>query len=104
MYVLDDTEVARSAITKQVNIYENEQGEVTIWHAGRQLHARAFSKGGYVNQAAVVENKHLAAALAYAKEMQEQRTAQRLKGPSVTKREKRLMMQQHVTPEGLAPS
>jgi len=104
MYVLDDTEVARSAITKQVELYESDEGEVTIWHGDRQLHARAFSKGGYVRQAAVVENKHLSAALAYAKEMQEQRTAQRLKGPSVTKREKRLMAQQQAAAEGLAPS
>ena len=91
MYLLQDTKAARAAMSRKVNVCETEDGEVSIWHAGHQLQATAFDKEGHVHQAAIVENKHLGAALQYAKQLQEQRSKQRLQGPSVTKRDRRLV-------------
>jgi hypothetical protein len=64
---------------------------VLIQHKRRQLAARAFDKQGLVSQAAIVDNKYLSAALQYAKQLQDQRDANKLSSPSTSKRDKRLL-------------
>ena len=93
-YLLDKTDASRQAMGKHVAIYETEDGDVSIRYNGKQLHARAFAREGHVQQAAIVENKHLAAALQYAKRMQEQRDAKKLAKRGFTKRDKRLLRTQ----------
>jgi transposase len=101
MYLLDDTPHARAAISKHVDICETEDGEVSLWHGGRELKARTFDKKGFVHQAAIVENKHLAAVLTYAKQLQELRAQDQLQSPSATKRDKRLLLQKHAAAASL---
>jgi hypothetical protein len=75
----------------QVDIVEDQDGQVRIRHKGRQLRAGSFDKEGHVRQAAIVDNKLLSSALHYAKQLQEQRDASKLSAPSTTKRDKRLL-------------
>lgn len=91
MYLLEDTPAARDAMGKYVAVYESEDGEVSIRHAGRELSARAFEKEAHVRQAAVVDNKLLGRALEFAKEQQAQRDEKKLSARSTNKREKRLL-------------
>lgn len=91
MYILDETDAARRAMGQHVTIHETDDGEVSIRHEGYELPARALHKDGHVHQGAVVENKHLEAALQYAKRLQQERDAQKLRAPSTTNRDKRLL-------------
>jgi len=91
MYLLDDSDAARRAMGKYVDISETNDGEVRICHGGQSLHARAFNHEGHVRQAAIVDNKLLGAVLHYARQLQQQRDDQKLKSPSLTKRDKRLL-------------
>ena len=92
MYLLEDTDQARHAMGNYVDIVETEDGEIHIRHNGHGLAARAFAKqGGHVNQAAIVDNKLLGAALLHAKQLQEERDDKKLQSRSMTKRDKRLL-------------
>ena len=91
MYLLEDTDDARAAMGNHVDIVESEDGEIRICHNGKPLPARAFNKEGHVRQAAIVDNKFLSAALQYAKELQQERDDKKLKSPSSTKRDRRLL-------------
>ena len=91
MYILEPSDAARRAMGKHVTIYETENGEVSIVHDGHELAARAFQKEGHVQQAAIVDNKLLGAALHYAKQMQQERDDKALRSGSLTKRDQRLL-------------
>jgi hypothetical protein len=61
LYVLDDTPEANAARGTRIDVYEAEDGTVSIRSAGTELPARAFQKSGLPRgQSAVVANKLLA--------------------------------------------
>src|SRR3546814_5261430 len=71
LFILDPTEISRPLAGKRVDVCEYPDGRLEICHWGHVLPYRVFDKIRQVNQAAIVENKHLDAALAMAKAMQE---------------------------------
>lgn len=70
LIILEPTEVSRLLAGKRVDVCEYPDGGFEIWHGDEVLPYRVFDKIRQVNQAAIVENKHLDAALAMAKAMQ----------------------------------
>ena len=92
MFILEPTEISRPLAGKPVEICEYPDGSLDIRHCDHVLPYRAFDKIRQVNQAAIVENKHLDAALVMAKLMQEMLPARkrnnnepgrRLQGPGM---------------------
>ena len=73
LFVLEPTDVSRPLASKRVDVCEYPDGRLEIRHAEHALPFRVFDKIRQVNQAAIVENKHLDAALTMAKLMQAQR-------------------------------
>lgn len=71
LIILEPTEVSRPLAGKRVDVCEYPDGRLDIRHGDDVLPYRVFDKIRQVNQAAIVENKHLDAALAMAKAMQE---------------------------------
>jgi transposase len=74
LFILEPTEITRPLAGKRVDVCEYPDGSLEIRHGDRVLPYRVFDKIRQVNQAAIVENKHLDAALMMAKLMQEQMT------------------------------
>lgn len=72
LIILDPTEVSRPLVGKRVDVCEYPDGRLEIRHEEHALPYRVFDKIRHVNQAAIVENKHLDAALVMASLMQEQ--------------------------------
>jgi hypothetical protein len=72
LFILDPTETARPLAGKRVDVCEYPDGRLEIRHGELVLPYRVFDKIRQVNQAAIVENKHLDAALMMAKMIQEQ--------------------------------
>ena len=72
LIILEPTEISRPLAGKRVDVCEYPDGRLEIRHEEHVLPYRVFDKIRQVNQAAIVENKHLDAALAMAKLMQEQ--------------------------------
>lgn len=72
LFILDPTEISRPLAGKRVDVCEYPDGRLEIRHGEHALPYRVFDKIRQVNQAAIVENKHLDAALAMAKAMQSQ--------------------------------
>ena len=71
LFILDPSEISRPLAGKRVEVCEYPDGHLEIRHGMHALPYRMFDKIRQVNQAAIVENKHLDAALAMAKAMQE---------------------------------
>jgi hypothetical protein len=71
LFILEPTEISRPLAGKRVDVCEYPDGRLEIRHGDHVLPYRVFDKIRQVNQAAIVENKHLDAALAMAKAMQE---------------------------------
>ena len=71
LFILDPTEISRPLVGKRVEVCEYPDGRLEIRHGEHALPYRMFDKIGQVNQAAIVDNKHLDAALAMARAMQE---------------------------------
>ena len=72
LFILEPTELSRPLAGKRVDVCEYPDGRLEIRHAEHALPYRVFDKIRQVNQAAIVENKHLDAALTMAKLMQAQ--------------------------------
>ena len=70
MFILEPGELARSLARKRVTVCEYPDGRLEIRHGGEVLPYRVFDKMQRVNQAAIIENKHLSAALELARAMQ----------------------------------
>ena len=70
LFILEPTEISRPLAGKRVDVCEYPHGE-------RSLPYRMFNKIRQVNQAVIVENKHLDAALMMARLMQEQLPARK---------------------------
>ena len=71
LFILEPTEISRPLAGKRVDVCEYPNGDLEIRHGEHVLPYRVFDKIRQVNQAAIVENKHLDAALMMAKLMQE---------------------------------
>jgi transposase len=71
LFILDPSEISRPLAGKRVEVCEYPDGRLEIRHGMHALPYRMFDKIRHVNQAAVADNKHLDAALAMAKAMQE---------------------------------
>jgi transposase len=81
MFILEPSEQAKAAIGKRVTVVDYPDGRLSIRHRGVELAYRTFDKIRQVSQAAIVENKHLGAALALIREEQLRREPQRRSGP-----------------------
>ncbi len=77
MFILEPTELSRPLAGKRVEVCEYPDGSLEIRHGEHALPYRMFDKIRQVNQAAIVDNKHLDAALLMAKLMQEQLPARK---------------------------
>lgn len=82
IFILEPNEASHAAARKQVMVWEYPDGRVEIRHEGTILPYRIFDKAQRVNQAAIIDSKHLDGALAMAREMQAQRPAVRRHGPA----------------------
>ena len=72
LFILEPTEISLPLAGKRVDVCEYPDGQLEIRHGEHSLPYRVFDKIRQVNQAAIVDNKHLDAALMMAKLMQEQ--------------------------------
>src|SRR5499427_3086889 len=81
MFILEPSEQAKAAIGKRVTVIDYPDGRLAIRYRGVELAYRTFDKLRQVSQAAIVENKHLGAALAFIREEQLRREPQRRTGP-----------------------
>ena len=70
MFILEPTPLARSLAGKRVHVCEYPDGRIEVRRHDKALPYRVFDKMRQVNQAAIVDSKHLAAALAMAQAMQ----------------------------------
>lgn len=70
LFILEPTEISRQLVGKRVEVCEYPDGALEIRHGEHVLAYRMHDKIREVNQAAIVENKHLDAALAMAQAMQ----------------------------------
>ncbi|KKC23815.1 ISNCY family transposase [Sphingomonas sp. SRS2] len=77
VFILEPTEVSRPLAGKRVDVCEYPDGRLEIRHGEHVLPYAMFDKIRQVNQAAVVDNKHLDAALEMAKLIQEQLPARK---------------------------
>ena len=71
MFILEPSPAAQAIARKKVDVCEYPDGRLEIQHEGTALPYRMFDKMRRVNQAAVVDNKHLDAALALAHAIQQ---------------------------------
>ncbi len=71
MFILEPSPVAQGLARKKVDVCEYPDGRLEIQHDGEVLPYRVFDKIRRVNQAPVVDNKHLDAALALAHAIQQ---------------------------------
>ena len=77
LFILEPTAISRPLAGQRVEVCEYPDGRLEIRHGQHSLSYRMFDKIRQVNQAAIVENKHLDAALTMAKLMQEQLPARK---------------------------
>jgi transposase len=70
MFILEPSDQAKQAIGKRVTVVDYPDGRLSIRYRGVELAYRTFDKLRQVSQAAIVENKHLGAALAFIREQQ----------------------------------
>jgi Helix-turn-helix domain len=70
IFILEPSEQAKAAIGKRVTVVDYPDGRLAIRYRGVELAYRTFDKIRQVSQAAIVENKHLGAALAFIREQQ----------------------------------
>ena len=75
--MLEESEVSRGLVGKYVDTYAWPDGRFEVRWKGLSLPCRVFDPDQQrVTPAAITENKHLSAALAYAKEIQDARLAE----------------------------
>jgi hypothetical protein len=70
MLLLDPTPLARGLAGKKVEVVNSPDGRCAVRHEGVALPFRVFDKIQTVAPGAIVENKPLGAALAFARELQ----------------------------------
>ena len=72
VYLIESSSTTDPLIGKNVMVYDYPAGTVSIKHCSNALPYQVFNKLRQVNQAEVVDNKRLGAALAVAKRSQEE--------------------------------
>ncbi|MCW1987951.1 UNVERIFIED_ORG: hypothetical protein M2348_003736 [Sphingomonas sp. R1F5B] len=77
LFILTPTEISRPLAGKRVDVCEYPDGRLEIRHGEHALPYEMFDKIRQVNQAAIVDNKHLDAALTMAKMIQDQLPARK---------------------------
>jgi hypothetical protein len=70
MFILEPNEISSALARKRVTVCEFPDGKVEVQYEGHVLPYRVFDKIRQVNQAAIVDNKQLGAALAMAQQLQ----------------------------------
>src|SRR3546814_16820741 len=70
MFILEPNDVSKKLARKRVTVCEYPDGRLEVQHEGHVLTYRQFDKMRQVNQPAIVENRHLDAALMLARQMQ----------------------------------
>jgi hypothetical protein len=101
MYLLEQTPEALKLRRKLVQVYEREDGTVSLKHNGVTLPFGKFDKEQRVSQGAIVDNKHLGAALAFAQRLQKERDEKLLASRALTIREKRRLKVKQLDTYGL---
>ena len=79
LFILEPSDQAKAAIGKRVTVVDHPDGRLSIRYRGVELAYRTFDKLRQVDQAAIVENKRLGAALAFIREQQIARAQTRSK-------------------------
>jgi hypothetical protein len=74
VYLIESSRSTDRLSGKNIMVYNYPDGTVSIKHCGKALTYQVFDKLLQVNQAEVVDNKRLGAALALAKRSQEERS------------------------------
>jgi Homeodomain-like domain len=77
LFLLETSRISRAAARQRVTVYDYPDGRLAIRWKGVDLPYRAFDKLRVVDQAAVVDDKRLGAALAYAQRLQGERARKR---------------------------
>lgn len=101
-YIIEPNDAGMRAQGQRVRIFESEDGRLDIRHGDASLSFRKFEQR--VEPAAIVDNKRLGAALAYALEFQKARDAEQLAEKKLPKRYKNRLRQLQSTDGGNAPS
>ena len=70
LFILEPNAISKALARQRVDICEYPDGKVEIRHEGHVLPYRLFDKMPRINQPAIVDNKHLDAALMLAKQIQ----------------------------------
>ena len=70
LFILEPTAISKALVGKRVHICEYPDGKIEIRHERQVLPYRLFDKMPRINQPAIVDNKHLDAALMLAKQIQ----------------------------------
>jgi hypothetical protein len=70
MLLLDPTPLARELAGQKAEVVNYPDGRFAVWHQGVALPFRVFDKIQTVAPGAIIENKRLGAALAFARELQ----------------------------------
>jgi hypothetical protein len=81
MFILEPSEQAKAVIGRRVTVVDYPDGRLAIRYRGIELAYRTFDKIRQVSQAAIIENKHLGAALALIRDQQLRREPERRSGP-----------------------
>ena len=81
IFILEPSEPAKAAIGKRVTVLDYPDGRLAIRYRGVELAYRTFDKIRQISQAAIIENKHLGAALALIRDQQLRREPERRSGP-----------------------
>lgn len=99
-YIIEPNDAGMRAQGQRVRIFESEDGRLDIRHGDASLIFRKFEQR--VEPAAIVDNKCLGAALAYALEFQKARDAERLAEKKLPKRYKNRIRRTSNTDSGNA--
>ena len=70
LFILEPNAISKALARKRVDVCEYPDGKVELRHKGHVLPYRLFDKMPRINQPAIVDNKHLDAALVLAKQIQ----------------------------------
>ena len=89
LFILEPSEQAKAAIGKRVTVVDYPDGRLAILCKGFQLAYRVFDKIQQVDQAAIIENKRLGAALAFIREQQLRREPERRSTKAPRRRDQR---------------
>jgi hypothetical protein len=86
IFILEPNDLTRGLAKNRVTVVDRPDGRLAIRHKGVDLPYRTFDRLQQVDQAAIVENKHLGPVLAYIAERQKEMDMTRSKKAEVSSR------------------